>query len=76
LERWDFSVWDDGDCVSPQARSAALECAYEISETGDLRVGDVSLFIVKQIVQFYEGDISVSPGPNGGTQISFSILKE
>jgi signal transduction histidine kinase len=76
LERWEFSLWDDGNSLSPIERSALLDNAYEVSEAGELQVGDVSLFIAKQIVQFYEGDISVSSGPDGGNQITFSIPKE
>lgn len=76
FEQWNFSLWDDGNSLSPIERGALLDNAYEVSEAGELRVGDLSLFIAKQIVQFYEGDISVSSGPDGYSQIIFFIPKE
>ncbi len=76
LEQWSFSLWDDGKSLSPIERNALLDNAYEVSEAGELRVGDLSLFIAKQIVQFYEGDISVSSGADGWSQITFSLPKE
>lgn len=76
LEQWNFSLWDDGSSLSPIERNALLDNAYEVSEAGELRVGDLSLFIAKQIVQFYEGDISVSSREDGSSQITFSLPKE
>jgi K+-sensing histidine kinase KdpD len=76
LERWEFSVWDDGRSLSPQARSALLSSAYEVTKEGELRVGEVSLFIASQIVGFYEGNISIAPADDDGSKTTFFIPKE
>ncbi len=75
-KHWEFSLSDDGDELSPSARSALLDRAYEVSEAGEIRMADLSLFIAKQIVRFYEGDISVSPRLDAGSIIVFSIPEE
>lgn len=72
---WYFSVGDDGKLLSPAQRLASLDLAYESDDTGELRVGDLSLFVAKQIISFYEGDISVRPFGDGGSEVLFSIPK-
>jgi signal transduction histidine kinase len=75
-EAWSFVVRDDGNLISSSQRRAMLELAYEVSETGKPRVGDVALFTALQILRFYEGEISVSPFGAGGSEVRILIPKE
>jgi hypothetical protein len=63
-QAWSFVIEDDGNTLSSSERVFWLDMAYEVHECGELKVSDLHLFTVQQIIRFYEGVILMCPKAN------------
>lgn len=72
-QAWSFVIEDDGSTVSSYERGVRLGVAYEVQGYSELKVAELHLFTVQQIIRFYEGFTLICPRASGGSSLELWI---
>lgn len=75
-ERYLFSVLDDGPGIPEKYHQQVFEMFQTLKSRDQVEGSGMGLAVVKKIIEFYGGDVSIRSDDNvGGTEVSFTWKK-
>jgi signal transduction histidine kinase len=70
---WRVSVADNGIGVDPEHRERIFKMFQRLNRDTDYPGTGIGLAITKKMVERHGGDVTVEPGPDGGSVFSFTL---